>query len=213
MAIFAIVPAAGLSRRMGQPKLVMDIAGRTVIDRLLSTLSDPAIQETVIVVRRSDLKLANTINALSLSNVHLVQPDVDPPDMRSSVEYGIDAIQSRHAPGLNDAWLLTPADHPILNRQVLAELIDAWRTTNEEILIPQHEGRNGHPAFFRWSVADRLKDIPDDKGLNWLQTATGIRIRKLPVDSDSILLDLDTPDDYKRILGHSALSDCTTPET
>lgn len=212
MAFFAIVPAAGLSRRMGQPKLVMDVAGRTVIDRLLATLSHPSVLETVIVIRRSDVELAEAINALALRNVHLVQPEVDPPDMRRSVQHGIDAIRNRHSPALHDAWLLIPADHPILDRQVLVELIDAWRTTDEEILIPQHDGRNGHPAFFRWSIADRLPEIPDDKGLNWLQMLDGIRIRKLPVDSDSILFDMDTPGDYKRILRHYDISGHATPE-
>ncbi|MFT4555717.1 MAG: CTP:molybdopterin cytidylyltransferase MocA, partial [Planctomycetaceae bacterium] len=37
MSLFAIVPAAGLSRRMGQPKLVMDLGGKAVIERLLTT--------------------------------------------------------------------------------------------------------------------------------------------------------------------------------
>ena len=204
MSLFAIVPAAGLSRRMGQPKLVMDLGGKTVIDRLLTTLSHLAVTETVVVFRRDDDDLANAITSVASGSVQTVQPEIDPPDMRTSVEHAIKSSQTHHVPQPGDGWLLIPADHPVLDGRVLDELIAAWRTTDEDILIPQHVGQNGHPTFFRWAITERLDEIPADCGLNWLSTAPDIRIRKLPVDSDSILLDLDTPDDYKRIQQHVA---------
>lgn len=213
MTLFAIVPAAGLSRRMGQPKLVMDLAGKTVIERLLTTLSHPAIIETVVVFRQRDTDLADALATLPFSGVNpfsrvfTVQPEVDPPDMRTSVEYGLEAVRSRHAPQPDDGWLLIPADHPVLDRDVLDELIKAWHTTDAEILIPQHHRKSGHPTFFRWSIADRLGEIPNNKGLNWLRTAPGIRVRKLPVNSDSILIDLDTPEDYQQILRRAESTD------
>ncbi|MDG2360467.1 MAG: NTP transferase domain-containing protein, partial [Planctomycetaceae bacterium] len=66
MSLFAIVPAAGRSRRMGQPKLVMDLGGKTVIERLLTTLSLLSVDETVVVFRRGDEELTNVIKALGL---------------------------------------------------------------------------------------------------------------------------------------------------
>jgi molybdenum cofactor cytidylyltransferase len=213
MSLFAIVPAAGLSRRMGQPKLVMDIAGKTVIERLLTTLSHPEITETVVVIRRGDQQLADAIAQLAIPKVHVVQPEVDPPDMRTSVEHAIEYVGKSHSPQPADGWLLIPADHPVLDALVLDELIAAWQTTSEDILIPQHGEKNGHPAFFRWALTQSLCEIPDGKGLNWLRTAPGVRIRKLPVDSKSILLDLDTPDDFRRILEHAVASEAATTES
>ena len=102
--------------------------------------------------------------------------------------------------------MLIPADHPVLDALVLDELIAAWQTTSEDILIPQHGEKNGHPAFFRWALTQSLCEIPDGKGLNWLRTAPGVRVRKLQIDSNSILLDLDTPDDFRRILERVASS-------
>lgn len=212
MSLFAIVPAAGISRRMGQPKLVMDLGGKTVIDRLLTTLSHPAVTRTVVVFRRGDDDLANAITSVASGSVQTVQPQIDPPDMRSSVEHAIKSIQTHHAPQSGDGWLLIPADHPVLDGRVLDELIAAWRTMDEDILIPQHGGQNGHPTFFRWALAERLHEIPENCGLNWLRSAPDIRIRKLSVDSDSILLDLDTPDDYKRIQRHVAITERATPD-
>lgn len=212
MSLFAIVPAAGLSRRMGQPKLVMDVGGKTVIERLLTTLSNPEITETVVVIRHGDRQLAEVIRQLSIPKVRVVLPEVDPPDMRTSVEHAIEAVRTSHSPQPTDGWLLIPADHPMLDASVLNELIAAWQNSSEDILIPQYAEKNGHPAFFRWALTQSLSEIPGDKGLNWLRTAPGIRIRKLPVDSNSILLDLDTPDDFRRFLEHVGASEQATGE-
>lgn len=211
MSLFAIVPAAGLSRRMGQPKLVMDLGGKTVIERLLTTLSHPRVQETVVVVRRGDDELAIVIKALDLPSVHTVQPEIDPPDMRRSVEHAVEALRSRHSPQASDGWMLIPADHPVLDADALAELIAAWETTAEDILIPQHGGKNGHPTFFKWTITERIREIPNDQGLNWLRTASEIRLRKVSVDSESILFDLDTPEDHQRLMQHVESSDRATP--
>ena len=199
VALFAIIPAAGLSRRMGQPKLLMKLGGRTVIERLIDTLAHPEIVETVIVFRKDDVALAEVLQRLKNPALRTVQPDVDPPDMRASVQQGLDSITSRHHPHPSDAWLLIPADHPILDSEVLDELIEAWHTTDEDILVPEHAGRSGHPTFFRWSLAARIPSIPADRGLNWLRTAPDLRVRKFPVNSNTILLDMDTPDDYRQI--------------
>ena len=211
MSLFAIVPAAGLSRRMGQPKLIMEVGGKTVIERLLTTLSLPGVDETVVVLRRGDEELKNVIKALSLPNVYTVQPAVDPPDMRRSVEHAVEALRGRHAPRTSDGWMLIPADYPVLDPGTLTELIAAWAATPNDILIPQYGGKNGHPTFLRWGITERIQEIPDDQGLNWLRTAAGIRIRQVSVGSESILFDLDTPDDIQRIAQFIESSKRETP--
>lgn len=199
MALFAIIPAAGLSRRMGQPKLLMELAGKTVIEWLLIALDHPAITETIVVFRRNDADLADALAALPFTNLNQVQPQLDPPDMRASVEFGLADVRSRHAPRPDDGWLLIPADHPVHDAGVLDELIQAWQTTDADILIPQHDGKSGHPTFFKWSLTAQIADIPANRGLNWLQTKSDIRVRNVSVASDSILLDLDTPEDYEHL--------------
>jgi molybdenum cofactor cytidylyltransferase len=181
---------------MGRPKLTLDLAGRLVIARLLDALDHPAIAATAVVFRRSDEQLRDVLQPF---DVIAVQPPRDPPDMRHSVEYGVAAIRNHFAPDAEDAWILIPADHPVLDGDVINELVDAWQTLDADIMVPVHEGKRGHPAFFRWTLADRLSEIPDDQGLNWLLTLDGVTVCQHPVTSDSILLDLDTPEDLQRL--------------
>lgn len=195
MSLFAVIPAAGRSRRMGCSKLLLPLGGRMVIQRLLSVLQAVEVKTVAVVLRRSDDELKK---ALSGSDVRLIQPEIDPPDMRSSVEAGLSLLQKLR-PSDNDGWLLIPADHPVLDVQVLHDLVSAWNVTDADILLPEFGGRTGHPAIFRWSLTQRVPEIPAGCGLNWLRTAPGVRVQKMVVHSESVLLDLDTPEDYRRL--------------
>ena len=185
---------------MGQPKLLLPLGESTVITRLLETLRVPEVTDIVIVMRRGDQDLFNEVQE---SGATIVQPDVDPPDMRDSVEHAIEAIRKKHAPRPEDGWLLIPADHPILDRACLLELIAEWKRQSKEILIPTHEGRRGHPTFLSWSLADQVASTPSDKGLNWLVRRHEDETELFESSNHSVVVDLDTPEDYERLTKHS----------
>lgn len=195
MRLFAIVPAAGLSRRMGQPKLVMDLLGKPVVQRLLETLAQPEVIATAIVMRKSDEDLQKVVSPLKALTV---LPEVDPPDMRASVELGLSAIEEQFHPEPDDGWLLIPADHPILDASTIRNLIGLWQRSSADVMIPCHAGHRGHPAFFRWNVVAQIRTIPRNRGINWLLTESNLQIEQVTVDSESVLFDLDTPADFEQ---------------
>jgi molybdenum cofactor cytidylyltransferase len=209
MSVFAVVPAAGLSRRMGQPKLMMKLAGRPVIEHLLAALDQPGVDVVVIVLRRGDEALAATIQQAPprrFTNLLIVQPETDPPDMRTSVELGLAAIAERFTPEDDSVWLLIPADHPVLDGDVVRELLVARSQSDADVLVPTHDGERGHPTLFRWTLADRVSQIPVGRGLNWLVRHGSVSVAELDVASASVVLDLDTPEDFHKLeqkrIGH-----------
>lgn len=193
---FAVIPAAGLSRRMGQPKLLIDIHGRTVIARLLTALRAAGVDQIVVVGRRHDQALWDAVDANSVLSV---RPAVDPPDMRASVEQALHAIRQQFAPSDDDCWLLIPADHPVLDPQVIQEVINEWQKSPTRIVIPTHYGERGHPTAIPWRVAADVFAMPADRGLNWLIRSRPEQVREWPTDNSAVLCDLDTPDDLARL--------------
>lgn len=194
--VFAVVPAAGHSRRMGRPKLLLSLRGELVISRLLKVLQPPPVEDVVVVVRRSDTELAAAAKAAGGT---VVTPETDPPDMRSSVVEGLRSLDSRYSPADSDVWLLVPADHPLLEPAVLPELLAAWSTLQPDILLPTYHGERGHPALFRWSLVTQINALPPDRGLNALRDLPGIRVIEHEVTCPGVTLDLDTPDDWERL--------------
>lgn len=193
--VFAVVPAAGHSRRMGQPKLLLDVAGRTVIHRLLESLQAAGVAATYVLVRKADSALQDE---LSGTGARVVLTD-DTPDMKASVAKLLAEIASRESPVADDGWLLSPADHPLLEPDTTRTLLSARRPGEAEILVPVHEGRRGHPTCFSWGFAERIELIPDGQGINSLLQEQSESVREIPVSSSAVLLDLDTPDDLRRL--------------
>lgn len=194
--VFAVIPAAGQSRRMGRPKLLLPSSGRTVIARLLAVLDHPGIADRCVVVRRSDQDLQREVAACGAT---LLLPVVDPPDMRGSVQYALAQIAHRHAPAPEDGWLLIPADHALLSSAVLQALLNRWASTPVRILVPAFQGRRGHPTLFRWELADAVDRLPPDAGLNRLLQHYAADVVELSVSDPGVLADLDTPEDYQKL--------------
>ncbi len=194
--IYAVVPAAGLSRRMGRPKLLLPLGEKTVLARLLEALDRPQVRCRAVVLRRSDDELRAEVDP---SGAWAIQPEIDPPEMRDSVQYAISAIAERFDPKDDAGWLLVPADHPVLSVAVIDQMLAAWQTTRAEILIPTCQGRRGHPTIFSWKLADQLPGIPKDRGLNWLIHSAGATIEEVSIDDPAVLTDLDTPADYEAL--------------
>ena len=187
---------------MGQPKLTMTLAGRPVIEHLLAALDQPGLDAIAIVFRRGDDDLCVAIRKspkAQHAELVVVQPETDPPDMRTSVEIGLAAIDERFSPGDDSAWLLIPADHPVLNGDVVREVLAAQSQSDADVLVPTHEGKRGHPTLFRWPLAHRLSQIPTDCGLNWLVRHESVSVDEIEFTTDSVLLDLDTPDDFRKL--------------
>ena len=88
--LFALIPAAGRSRRMGTSKLLLPWQGTTVIEHLIGTLTRPGIAAVVIVVRPDDHALQETVQR---THAIIIIPDHEPPEMRDSVEIGLRAIR------------------------------------------------------------------------------------------------------------------------
>ena len=198
--LFAVVPAAGHSRRMGRPKLLLDLAGKTVIRRLLDALDRPEIADRVVVIRRDDEHLRGEVAA---TGARIVQPDVPPPEMRQSVEAALAEIRRVHDPQPADGWLLIPADYPLISSGLLDEILAAWCRLQPDILVPVVEGRRGHPVLFSWELAAEVAAIPPECGLNWLLRKRQDHVREYQVQDRGALLDLDTPADYDALRGGS----------
>lgn len=195
--VFAVIPAAGHSRRMGQPKLTLPIGNTTVIGRVLTALKSAGIDDIAIVTRRSDTAL---ITEIRQHGVEPILPEIDPPDMRASIEHGLRWVEETYHPDNDDAWMLLPADHPILDETLISRLCDVWSTTTTDVLIPSCNDRRGHPLIARWSTVTAVQALPADVGVNaWLRhPATSVT--EYPLNDARILCDLDVPEDYARLI-------------
>jgi molybdenum cofactor cytidylyltransferase len=191
--LFAVIPAAGRSRRMGRPKLLLPLGTTTIIGRLLETLTAAEI-EAFVLVRPDDEALR--AEAAGCGAV-VVQPDDPPAEMRISVEHLLRAIDEQRNPRSDDGWLLIPGDHPLLSPATLQKLTAIWMKSPTQIVLPTFNARRGHPTLFPWSLAAAVQELPADVGINHLVRRHPQMVSEVTVDDPTVVLDIDTPADYE----------------
>jgi molybdenum cofactor cytidylyltransferase len=196
MRIFAILPAAGLSSRMGRPKLGLPLGGRTVLERVLDAVQSAGVDDILVVLgpQAANLEpLAQTAKARTL----LLAKQT--PDMRATIQEGLAWLEVHERPGDSDAFLLLPADHPTLRPEAIKLLITASRGQAASIFIPTYEGRRGHPTLIAWRHVAGIRQFPPEQGLNSYLRAHADETLEVPCAHPDILCDLDTPGEYERL--------------
>jgi molybdenum cofactor cytidylyltransferase len=191
MSTFAIIPAAGRSRRMGRPKLLLPWGDGTLMDHVLTIWRASRVGRVVVVLHRDDGEL---IDLCRRRQVEMVVPDVPPPEMKDSVAAAITFIRDAHRPTDADAWLMAPADMPGLSIAVIHRLVAAHDPNRPRILVPTHAGRRGHPVLFPWPAAHEVLQLAPHEGVNQLLHRHAVE--ELLCSADALPGDVDTPLDY-----------------
>ena len=91
-------------------------------------------------------------------------------------------------------------DQPAIREDTVSTLMSQFSKYPSEIYVPVFGGRRGHPLLFSDRYRDAVLQQYDDVGLRGLLQAYPDRVRELDVDSDTVLTDMDYPEDYEREL-------------
>ena len=142
--IAAIVPAAGSSRRMGSPKLLLEFEGEPLIARVVAAMLEGGARPVVVVAPPADAPEGPRIAEVATrAGAVVVAPETRPAEMRDSIELAVAELERSGV--TPPAVLLAPADSPRLDASIVARVVAAWRERPESIVIPTSGGRRGHP--------------------------------------------------------------------
>ena len=195
---YAVIPAAGESRRMGRPKLLLPYGDSTVIDQVLRTWITPLVTRVIVVVRGNDAPLQARCQQYDVDVVWLPETTCD---MKASVKAGLDYIEHRYQPISSDRWLLAPADMPLLEPSTLECVLSAADARPERMIVATYQGRRGHPLLIPWQFLPAIRALGQDQGIRDLLDRHGVD--SVACQDPHILDDLDTREDYERLLGHA----------
>ena len=190
--ICAIVLAAGRSRRMGTQKLLLPYGGQTVIGQVVDQVLGGPIDRLVVVTGCDHDRVVAALAGRELSFVHNPEPEAE---MLSSVRCGLGAL-----PVGCEAVLVVLGDQPAIRGEIVRGLVDAYRESRKAIVVPVHGGRRGHPVLFATRFVDDVQGRYDDVGLKGLLEEHADDVLEVEAESDSVLMDLDTPEEYRRAL-------------
>ena len=121
--------------------------------------------------------------------------------MRATIIHGLNWLQERFQPAAGAAFFLVPADLPTLEPAVLHQLLRARRNEPDcSLFVPTWAGQRGHPVLIDWKHAVSIRKLPAGSGLNAYLLQQTAQTLEVPVTSSSVLCNLNTPEDYQRLL-------------
>ena len=189
--ISGLLLAAGLSRRMGQSKLLLPLGGRAVVRHAAERFLASEIADLTVVVGGDVTAVTAALAGLPVRLVVNPRPESG---QASSLVAGIAAL-----PDQTDAVVVGLGDQPFVPDHVIPSLIEAARSTDRVIAAPQYREGLGNPVLFKAAVFPELLAVAGDRGARSVVERDGARVAVVPVDA-AMPEDVDTPEDYARLL-------------
>jgi molybdenum cofactor cytidylyltransferase len=186
----AILLAAGLSRRMGRPKLLLDLRGKPVIRHTIERLLAAGMKQVLVVVGPQHEAIGKVLEGL---DVQLVVNPAPEAGQGSSVSAGIRAL-----PQGTEAALIALGDQPDLSTDVIKKLLEALKSPGKRIAAPRYADGLGNPVLFAAEVFAELLVLPGDRGARAVVEKDPSRLAVVDIASP-MPGDLDTPEDYERL--------------
>jgi len=190
-----VVLSAGRSSRMGTPKALLTLGGQTFLSAIVDAMRRGGCERVVVVTGPSTDVGAATIaeHALSIGASTATNPDADSHQI-DSLRAALLAIS-----GDPEGLIAAPVDAPGTTPEVVSELIAAIRA-GAPIAIPTYGGRRGHPVAFGRPVLHELMETDLPLGARSVIHRHEGEVAELPQTDAGVLLDIDTPRDYQRLL-------------
>ena len=187
--IAAVILAAGLARRMGRQKLLLEVAGKTVVRWSVEAVR-PHVDDLVVVTGADDARIRTALEGLSPRFAVNPRPQAG---QGSSIAVGMAALRPGTA-----AVLIALGDQPRLPDGVIAALLRARDETGRAIVAPVYRGVQGTPVLFTAEVFRELAALDGDAGARSIVQARPERVARVPIDAP-MPPDVDTPEDYARL--------------
>ena len=188
--IWAVVLAAGESRRMGQPKLLLPYGEMTIIETVVQNVVSSRVDGAVVVLGGDRREIEEKIRRFAVKRtVNLAYRE----GMLSSVRRGLSAL-----PSSARAALFVLADQPDIPASVIDSVVEAYLGGGKGIVLPVYKKKRGHPLIVDLKYRREIESLSPDVGLRGLILEHKDDILEVRISSPSVLHDIDKPEDYER---------------
>ena len=190
--VVAIILAAGRASRMGDFKPLLPFGGRTLIEHVTAGFREAGVGRIHVVTGYRAEALAPELQRLGLTEAHNGQFDRG---MFSSVQTGIASL-----PADARACLIMPVDAPLLRVSTLVRILAAAADSAAAVVYPNYRGERGHPPLIRRELFGEVLAGDGEGGLQGLLARHQDEALDVDVFDWGCLVDIDRPEDYRRIL-------------
>lgn len=185
----AVIAAAGMSSRMGEFKPMLNIGSISIAERIVANFHQAGVTRIVMVTGYNATALERHLANKGI--VFLRNEEYRSTQMFDSARIGLSYLQNKC-----ERILFTPVDIPLFTACTISALLEC----TEGLVCPVCRGRRGHPILIAAELVGTLLADTGEGGLQGAMERCGVKVKELEVDDSGILLDADTPEDYRQLL-------------
>jgi len=200
--ISAIILAAGASRRMGRPKMLLPWGNVSVLEHVISVFARAGIEDILVVtgavreqIEEAVVKYGKRYPVRSIHN-----RDYSHGEMMSSLQCGLHTLVPRtisRVEVVTTAALVGLGDQPQVQPGSVRLVWEAFIQTESPLVVPSFQMRRGHPWLVARPLWAELLEMHPPQSPRDFLNAHASEIHYVNMDTPSILNDLDTPEDYR----------------
>jgi molybdenum cofactor cytidylyltransferase len=190
-----VILAAGESSRMGRDKALLDWHGHSFLEAALELLA-PHTQLSLVVAGKNSESLAPIVYAQAGFLIVNPRPELG---QFSSLQVGLQEVLNRG----RDAALVALVDRPPCDPATVQRLLGAFAEAYLEgkwAVVPEYAGRHGHPIVVGREMIEAFLKAPPTSSAREIEHALPERILYLPVEDPLVAANVDTPEDYERLV-------------
>jgi len=192
--VWAVILAAGESKRMGKPKLLLPFGESTIIGTVVNNTIQSKADKTLVVLGSDEDKVIEKIDDLPVKitvNTNFRE------GMLSSIQWGFESLAEN-----TRAVLVVLGDQPSISSSVINKIIDGYNQTEKGIVLPVYNKKRGHPIIIDMKYRDEVKQLSPDIGMHELIHNHTEDVLEVEVGTQRILNDIDTVEDYNKEIEH-----------
>jgi len=186
--VSAILLAAGESKRLRMPKLLLPFGKSTILEQTIDNLLNSRVDEVIVVLgyRAEEMmrKLANRPVKIAINPIYHQ-------GMSTSIVKGLSLVNNRA-----QAIMVALADQPLINSQTINRLIEESLGYDKGIVIPTYQAERGHPVIFASEYKEELLGLKGDIGGRQTIKEHPNDTLEVIADSKAITMDVNTINDY-----------------
>ncbi|KNF07099.1 molybdenum hydroxylase accessory protein, YgfJ family [Gottschalkia purinilytica] len=188
--ISAIIMASGFSKRMGRDKLLLEIDGLPMIERVIQKVKNSNVQEIILVYRKELVK-----NIGEKYEIYTVYNPYAQLGQSEAMKIGIKNTNLN-----SKGYMFVVGDQPFISSNAINTLINEF-IKNKEIVVPTYDEKRGSPVIFSSHYRDSLLMINGDIGGREVIDKNIDKVKFIEMDKSFFGEDIDTLQDYKRLTG------------
>jgi molybdenum cofactor cytidylyltransferase len=190
--VSAVILAAGQASRMGRPKQLLTLGGKPMIWHVANQVCQGQLGEVLVVTGAYDLEIKQALADLPVKIVH---NESWAEGQATSVKKAVQSLDKSA-----QAVLFILADQPLIDANLICNLVSVYQNTDASIVVPHFQGQRGNPVLFDLSIwRQNLLNLTGDQGARSIIQNNPQAVNYLELTSEHYFFDVDTPEDYKRM--------------